>query len=115
VTPQNQGTLNIYLQGSFKFVIGSFEQILEAGDTSLDLTIESFPADTLCTETCLTQPALRYCVSKTEPGSWSRERVLSETWIAPSAGLFIDQEGNLELLSAGQGTQGRLGVFCWAD
>lgn len=115
VTPQNQKTLNVYVQGAFRFVIGDFEQTLRAGDTSLDLDIEAFPVNTLCIETCLTQPAVRYCVSKTEPGPWNREKVISDTWLADSEGLFIDQSGNLELLSAGQGTQGRLGVFCWAD
>lgn len=75
VTPQNQGTLNIYLSGSFRLSSGEFLQDFGPGDTSLDTALASYPNGVVFTETVLSQDALRYCVSKLGGGPWCRAKV----------------------------------------
>jgi hypothetical protein len=114
VTPQNQATFNVYVSGSFRFCIGDFEQTLTAGQSTLDLTLEAFPANKLCVETCLDGPAIRYCISKATPGVWQRTKVSDPEWAAPSDGLFIGANGELELLAAAQKINNIPGIFCWS-
>lgn len=73
VTPANQGTLNLYA-GKFLFSIPSieFEQRLDAGQSSLDLSIEAFPSGGICEERPLEDGAVRYCVSPTVSQKWRR-------------------------------------------
>lgn len=115
VTPENQATFNVYIAGSFLFSIGDFQQTLTAGQSTLDLTLDEFPANTLCTETCLENSAVRYCISRATSGHWMRTKVTDLNWLAPANGLFIGVDGSLELLVSGQQTSKSPGIFCWAD
>jgi hypothetical protein len=115
VTPLNQATFNVYIAGSFLFSIGDFQQTLTAGQSTLDLTLEEFPANTLCTETCLENSASRYCISRATAGAWMRTKVTDSNWIAPADGLFIGADGSLELLVSGQQISKSPGIFCWVD
>lgn len=75
-TPATQATLNIYAEGSFSFSAGDFAQEMGAGDSSLDLTIERFPAGMLAVERVLSDKGLRLCVSPSDPKTaWSRRAV----------------------------------------
>lgn len=115
VTPQNQATLNIYLSGQFRFTAGDFEQVLAAGQTSLDLGIAAFPPDVVCVERVIAGPARRYCVSKAQPGPWSRQRVDATDWTAPADGVLVGFDGALTQVQSGQIVTGRtFGMFCWA-
>lgn len=62
VTPGTQSTTNIYVKGNFLFTIGNYSQEMVSGQTSLDLNIDEYPANTLATETVLSDYAVRYCV-----------------------------------------------------
>lgn len=73
VTPQTQGTLNIYAEGVFSFAIPTteFVQTLSAGSTSLDLTVAQYPVNAVCEEQVVSPTALRYCVSPAVPLAWT--------------------------------------------
>lgn len=73
VAPATQNTLNVYLFGSFSFEVGNFSQVMQAGDTSLDLGLTQYPADLPCVETVLSDWGARCCVSSKKP--WAREVV----------------------------------------
>lgn len=73
VTPQTQATLNIYAEGAFSFGIPDtgFTQALNAGDTSLNVTLAEYPAGAVCEERVVSQTALRYCVSPLQQTPWT--------------------------------------------
>lgn len=75
MSPANQGTLNVYVDGQFRIDISaaSFSQVMDAGQTSLDLTIAEFPMEAICIETVLSTTGTRYCIAPTSPGGWTRE------------------------------------------
>lgn len=73
VSPLTQNTLNVYLSGSFSFEVGNFSQVMNAGDTSLDLGLAQYPTDVPCVETVLSDWGTRCCVSCKRP--WTREAV----------------------------------------
>jgi hypothetical protein len=116
VTPQNQATLNVYIAGSFELSAGSFTQALEAGQTSLDVTLAEYPAGELFTERVLSGPAIRYCVSKAGGGTWLRARIeITETWVPEYSGLLIYFDGDLlETTKGVSPTKIGLAVYCWA-
>jgi hypothetical protein len=74
-TPASQGTLNVYVDGQFQIGISAagFSQTLNAGQTSLDLTIAEFPLEAICIETVLSTTGTRYCIGPTTPAPWTRE------------------------------------------
>jgi hypothetical protein len=111
VTPQNQSTLNIYIEGRFQYVVGDFEQVLGAGQSSLDLAIDQFPAEVLCVETCIEAPALRYCVTTRLGERWTRQRVKSEAFIIPTDGMLVTLDGTLRAVAAGSPAEA-LGWYC---
>ena len=73
VTPATQNTLNLYISGSFKFEVNGFIQIMNPGETSLDLSITEYPVNLTCTETVLSDWGVRCCVSSKVP--WTKEIV----------------------------------------
>jgi len=75
VTPQTQATVNVYAKGSFSFQVGDFEQVMSEGSCTLDLGIAEFPEGLVATETVLSPYALRYCVSPSSPGPFTRAKV----------------------------------------
>jgi hypothetical protein len=74
VTPQNQATLNVYTFGKFEVACedAGFKQVLGINDSSLDLTIGTFPADSISIETPVETPACRVCFSVPQGGKWIR-------------------------------------------
>tara|TARA_R110000772_G_scaffold104020_1_gene205264 strand:+ start:462 stop:953 length:492 start_codon:yes stop_codon:yes gene_type:complete len=77
VTPANQATLNVYASGKFEVSCeaAAFKQVLGVGECSLDVTVGTFPTDSIATETALETPACRICLSVTAGGKWSRGRL----------------------------------------
>lgn len=74
VTPQNQETINVYVAGSFCFSVGDFIQVLNAGDTTLDLQIVVFPENVVATEEVMSDVGIRYCISAND-GSFTKQIV----------------------------------------
>jgi hypothetical protein len=116
VTPQNQATLNVYLAGSFELQATSFRQLLEAGQTSLDVALAEYPAGELFTERVVSGPAIRYCVAKAGGGAWLRARVdVTPEWVPEHNGLLIYLDGDLAEVTNGVApTKIGIAVYCWA-
>ena len=76
VTPQNQFSLNLYTLGKFEISTEStnFSQVLNVGDSNLDITLTEFPTEGLVIETPISGPACRMCLSVDGGGKWSRVR-----------------------------------------
>ena len=100
VTPTNQATLNVYASGKFEVSCeaAALKQVLGVGECSLDVAVDTFPTDSIATETAVEAPACRICLSVTDGGEWSRvhssvvaneEVTLTEGQIA----LFIPATG----------------------
>lgn len=78
-TPLYQSTLNLYIIGSFEVSVRAGgvvnTQIMEAGQSSLDLILE-LPAGAIVTERALTAGSIRYCLEPIKKGTaWSKKRV----------------------------------------
>lgn len=98
VTPATQDTLNVYLSGSFNFEAGNFSQVMVAGDTSLDLGIEQYPAGVVCIETVLSDWGRRCCISSKKP--WTRDVVSltqDQTHTLAHDSLVVLTEGYLDV------------------
>jgi hypothetical protein len=80
VTPATQGSLNLYVRGAFLFEIPAigFSQVLNAGDTSLNLAIDEFPVGAQCIERALVEGSVRLCLSARKGVRWSRAVVAIE-------------------------------------
>lgn len=116
VTPQNQATLNLYIAGSFELTSSSFTQMLEAGQTSLDVALLEYPAGELVTERVMSGPAVRYCVAKVGGGAWLRVRVdVAPEWVPEHNGLLIYSGGDLVEVTQGVAlTKFGSAVYCLA-
>lgn len=116
VTPKNQATLNLYIAGSFELTSNSFTQLLEAGQTSLDVALSEYPAGELVTERVMSGPAIRYCVAKVGGGAWLRVRVdAAPEWVPEHNGLLIYLDGDLAEVTQGVSpTKFGSAVYCWA-
>ena len=96
VTPANQATLNLY-SGRFLFSIPTtgFEQVLEAGQSSLDLHVGAYPAGEVCEETPLADGSLRFCLSPVDPAAkWARRLVVfgqggGQIAVRPGSAVFV--------------------------
>lgn len=96
VTPTNQETLNVYVMGSFLVRCGTFEQLLSAGQTSLDISLDVYPAEQIYVEKVMGGPAKRLCVSKQDSTAWYRQRVLvNQDWTALDSGILIYLDGDI--------------------
>lgn len=75
VTPLNQGTLNVYIQGQFKLKCAGFEQVLNAGQTSLEVALETYPAGQVFEEEVLSDTGIRFCIGCKQSGIWYRAKI----------------------------------------
>ena len=75
VTPLNQVTLNVYIQGQFKLKCAGFEQVLGAGQTSLEVALETYPAGQIFEEEVLSETATRFCIACKQSGTWYRAKI----------------------------------------
>lgn len=75
VTPLNQGTLNVYIQGQFRLKCAGFEQVLEAGQTSLEVALEAYPAGQVFEEEVLSETGTRFCIARKQSGTWHRAKI----------------------------------------
>lgn len=114
VTPQNQASLNIYAAGSFELQAGSFGQVFEAGQTSLDLRLTEYPAGELCIERVVSGPATRRCVSRVGGGAWTRRCIeVSPEWVPENDGALIFFAGEvLEALAGAPSGRSGLAIYC---
>ncbi len=110
ISPPNQETWNLYIQGTFEFEVEDFHQSLYAGQTSLDLLIPEYPANTPCFERVLSPIGVRYCVSgdKFRVGQWTRQTVSlgnveSHTVASDSALIVLSGVVLVDGLSRGPG------------
>ena len=125
VTPQNQATLNVYIDGSFRMVAGGYSQVFSAGSTSLDTALSSYPGGAVFTESVLSATGLRYCVSRLGGGPWLRERLaVSGPTVFDEDSVLIVLSGVIDgfgagcilRISAGQPVQGGARVVrCWVE
>lgn len=75
VTPLNQGTLNVYIQGQFRLKCAGFEQVLGAGQTSLEVALEAYPAGQVFEEEVLSETGTRFCIARKQSGTWHRAKI----------------------------------------
>lgn len=123
VTPLNQQTLNVYVSGDFEFKCGEFTQVLHAGDTSMDLTIATFPSSLVCTEKVLSPTGLRFCISPVVLSAWNRSKLSlsgQTSFAEESVLLILDGEiagksiGEVILAQPNQLIEGTGSVIrCW--
>ena len=86
VTPQNQATLNVYTLGKFEVTCehAGLKQVFGINETSLDLTIDTFPTDCISVETPVETPACRVCFSVAQPEGQQAQKG-SQMWSRVSA------------------------------
>lgn len=75
VTPLNQATFNVYVEGEFMVRIAGFEQLMKAGQTSLEVALETYPAQRILEEEVLSTTGIRYCIARKEKGIWQRAKL----------------------------------------
>jgi hypothetical protein len=74
-TPLNQGTMNLYLEGEFELTIPEigYSQIIQSGNTNLDINLAEFPINTIVTERVVSDTGWRLCLSPEEiTARWTR-------------------------------------------
>lgn len=102
VTPTNQATMNLYIEGAFELSIPSigYSATMRPGDCSLDLDIAQYPED-LCIERCLESGSKRICLSPADRTlRWSRSvRALAagEAYVVPGDSVAILMKGAMVL------------------
>lgn len=114
VSPSTQETLNMYLEGTFLIRCGNFEQVMCAGQTSLDIKLEAYASEQVYAEKAITVPAKRLCVSKEASGIWQRHRVLVDSsWTSLEPGILIYFDGTVVPVRPKE-TSNKLGqaMFC---
>lgn len=117
ISPQNQETWNLYIQGTFEFEVEDFSQSLSAGQTSLDLLIPEYPANAPCFERVLSPVGVRYCVSadKLRVSQWTRQVVAlgngeSHSVAGDSAMIVLSGMVSVDGLSRGTGSMLPVGL-----
>jgi hypothetical protein len=103
VTPITQNTLNVYVSGTFQLSCGEWTQVVEAGQSSLDLTIGEYPKDEPVIEKVLSPWGTRFCISCDHP--W----IYEPGPLAAGESITVETESVLVVLE-GEAVIGALGL-----
>ena len=103
-TPANQGSLNLYLGGKFTFELPSvrFAQMMQPGQTNLDLKIQAFPSGVDAIERAASSDCRRMCLSPADKSArWTRRIAEVE-----AGGVLQLSEGDVAIVLFGEGSSG---------